>query len=436
MPSNYTTIKGDTPQAIAIKLYGDGSQYAIILQSNPDIQGDSIPILSGTELASAQDLIIPDLVEPTPADTDSELKTTSLFDKTVENTGAADPDEVLIIINGQGLKFFDSFSIDFAYDKIANEFGFTAPFDPDKEEIRKAFKPIFQPTNVYIGGELVIKGQSSARPILQPGSNSVNVSGYGITGNLSKTTLTDPFEFEAGRTYADIITDVARRFGLAVVIDPLAREAANKPYEERVVFSNIEKAGAKLTRLTKERGLILSSLPGKLLVTKPNVEGKTVQAFVSGDESTTISITPEFNPDALSTSYIGYAPEVSFKTDDAGSETLPGIKQPGIIQRIHAIVAPEAGNINITDAIKGERGRSYAAWLRISIEAIGWRDRDGNLYKPNTLVTARAPRAMIYDDLTLFVRSVRLNKVNNKKSASLDLILPEAFSGKQVDITL
>ena len=83
MPVSYTTKTGDTPQGIAISLYGDGSQYALILQANPDIQGNAIPIISGTTLFAGQELIIPDLVEPNPAVTETEVKTTSLFDKTV-----------------------------------------------------------------------------------------------------------------------------------------------------------------------------------------------------------------------------------------------------------------------------------------------------------------------------------------------------------------
>lgn len=437
MPSNYTTITGDTPQDIAINYYGDGSQYVLILQANPDLQGVAVPIISDTELAAGQDIIIPDLVDPSPAESEDIVKTTSQFDNTVDETGAENPDEVQVIINGQTFKFFNGFSLSLAYDKLANEFSFTAPFDPDIQEIRDAFKPIYQPTDIYIGGKLVLKGQSAARPVLEPNRNAVNVSGYTITGTLSKTAISDPFEFKAGSTFADIITDIARRFGLAVVIDATAKEEADKPYEERVVFSNTARVGGKLTRLAQGRGLILSStFNGRLRVTKPNVEGETVQAFVSGDESTTINIVPAFNADALSTSYIAYAPESAPVSAGADSASLKGIKQPNIIQRMHAIIAPEGANIDVEAAVRGERGRSYGEWLKINVDAVGWRDRNGNLYQPNTLVTALAPRAMIYDELTLFVRNVTLNKSNNRKSARLELILPQALSGLDLDITI
>lgn len=437
MPSNYTTKTGDTPQGIAISLYGDGSQYVLILQANPDIQGVVLPIVSDTELAAGQNIIIPDLVEASPAESEDQVKTTSRFDKTVAEIGAEDLDEVQMIINGQALRFFDGFSLALGYDKLANEFAFTAPFDPDIQEIRDAFKSIYQPTDVYIGGKLVVKGQSAARSVLEPGRNAVNVSGYTVTGTLSKSAISDPFEYEEGSTYADIITDIAKRFGLAVVIDATATEESSKPYDERISFSNIEKVGNKLTRLARDRGLILSStFNGKLRVTKPNIESETVQAFISGDESTTISIVPAFNPDALSTSYIAYAPESAPVSAGAASESVRGIRQPGIIQRLHAIIAPEAANIDVAAAVRGERGRSYGEWLKVSVEAMGWRDRNGNLYQPNTLVTVRSPRSMIYDELTMFVRNVVLSKSNNRKISKLELILPQALSGLDLDITI
>ena len=437
MPANYTTIKNDTPRAIAIKFYGDGSQYALILQANPDIQASNSPILETTELAAGQDLIIPDNVEPTPADNEDQVKITSQFDKSAPVVGAEDPDEILIVINGQAFRFFNNSIINFSYDKLANEFSFVAPFDPDIPEIKAAFRTFFQPTNIYIGGDLILTGQSWANPSLEPGSNTVNVKGYIRTGNLSKSTIFEPYEFSEGSTLSEIITDIAKRFGLPVVIDSQARTEADKPYEARVTFSNTEAVGGKLTSLTKERGLVLSSTSkGSVLITKPAIEGETVQSFVSGEFSTTIDIKPEFNADALFTSYIAYAPENSIGSDIAEKATATGLKQPGIIQRIRAIVAPEAANINIQSAVDGDRGRSFGAWLKVSVTAVGWRDRNGNLYKPNTFVTARAPRSMLYEDVQLFVRSVTLNKSNNVKSANLELILPESLSGKPLSFSV
>ena len=268
-------------------------------------------------------------------------------------------------------------------------------------------------------------------------ANTVSVSGYTITGNLSKSAISEPFEFEAGSTFADIITNIARRFGLAVVIDSEAAEEAGKPYEERVTFSNTEKVGGKLTQLAQERGIILSpTFNARVRVTKPKIEGRTVQAFISGDESTTLAIVPNYNAEALFTSYRGYVPESASAADPAEDLSLKGIKQPGIIQRLHSIVAPEASNINIEDAVKGERGRSYAEWFPVSVDAVGWRDRNGNLYQPNTLVTAKAPKVMLYNDITLFVRSVTLSKSENRKAARLELVLPQAFSGEQVEIEI
>lgn len=436
MPLNYKTIGSDSPQSIAIKFYGDRSKGALIVSVNPGLKYVGEPVTTSQILIAGQEIIIPDQVDPTPSETPEVQKTVSLFDRTPRTVAAADEDEVTLVIKGRSFRVFDNLSIKFDYDKIANEFSFDAPFDPGVPEYRDAFKPIYQSTDLYIGGELVIVGQSWANPALTSSSNTVKVTGYSKTGNIDRTAIVAPFEFDEGTTFAALITDIASRSGLAVVIDPRASEAAAKPFEKRIEFSPSEKAGSKLATLARQRGLILSpTFNGRILVSKPVTEAETVQAFVSG-ELPVLSFLPTYNADALSTSYIGYAPGTPDEASEANNFSLNGYPQPGILPRIRGITPSDADNQNIEDAVRAERGRAFGDWFKASLTVAGWRDKNGNLYQPNTLVTARAPRSMIYEDTTFFIRAVTLNKSSNRKSAKIDLILPEAYSGRDLKITV
>lgn len=436
MPVNYKIIKGDSPKSIAIKFYGDGSKGALIIQANPGLNYIAEPVTTEQKLIIGQDVIIPDLVDPIPALDVSEKKIVSLFNVNPEVVGSDDQDEVVLMINGQSFRGFNNLDIKFDYDKIANEFSFDAPFEPDIIEYRNAFKPIYQPTSIYIGGELVITGMSSARPNLSATSNTVKVTGYSITGTLDRTSLTGPFEYAEGVTFSELITDVAARMGIVVVIDSLARNIASKPYEKRIEFSPSENIGGKITSLARERGLILSpTFNGRLLVTKPKTEGETVQAFVSG-ELPALRFRPTYNPDALHTSYIAYAPGTPDEDTTADTFTLNGISQPGILPRIKGITPADSDNINLEDVVRAERGRAYAEWLKASLIVAGWRDKNGNIYQPNTLVTVKAPRSMIYEDTMFFIRAVTLSKSEDRKSARLDMILPEAYSGRDLNIVI
>lgn len=436
MPTNYQTINGDTPQKIASKFYGDRSKGYLIVGANPGLKFVAYPATTSQVLVTNQNIIIPDQVDPTPTETAEPVKVVSLFDTTAQRVAADDDDEVILTIRGRAFKKFNQLSIKFDYDKIANEFSFTAPFEPDLDEYRAAFKPIYQPTAIYIGGQLIISGQSAARPLLTDDSNTVNVSGYAVTGNIDKSAITSPFEFDAGIAFSEIVSDIASRFGLAVVIDSAAADLASKPFEKRIAFEPNQPAGSKLATLARERGLIISSTyNGRVLITKPKTESSTVQAFVSGMPPA-LRFEPSFNPDALHTSYIAYAPETPDEEAEADSIELPGYPQPGIMPRIKGIVPGNTENQNIEDAIRAERGRAFGEWFNAILDVANWRDKNGQLYQPNTLVTVRAPRAMIYNDTTFFVRSVTLNKFEDRKTSRLELILPEALSGRDLSVTV
>ena len=436
MPKNYTTIKGDTQQKLGAKFYGDRSQGSLIQSANPGIQYVDTPITSAQKMLAGQDIIIPDLVEPVASETPQAKKTVSLFNTAPESIGFEHPDEIAILINGKMLKYFNAFNIKFGYDKLADEFSFGASFDADNPEHRAAFKGVWQPTVIYIGGQPVITGQSFAQPTLTTNNNTVLVKGYSITGNLLKNALTEKFEFEETATFEDIIVDVCRRVGIAVVIDKAAKDIAAKPFEQRVVFSPTEAAGAKLTQLARDRGLILSdTFNGRILVTKPKLEGAIVQAFVEGDQPSII-FNPTYNAEALSTKYIGYAPEAPDESTTAENNTIDGLPMPGILPRVSGFQPRDVDNIGIEDAVRAERGRSYAAWLSANIQVDGWRDSNGNLYQPNTLISVRSPGVFIYEDTLFLVRDVSLLADVANRSATLELILPEALSGKDLKIVI
>jgi len=436
MPTNYKTVKGDTPNKIAAKFYGDRSKGYLIIVANQGLEFIDYPVTGGQEVLTGQDIIIPDQVEPTPASTPEQRKSVSLFDHTPPKISARSIDEVALLVKGRLFRTFDNLSIKFDYDKIANEFSFNVPFEPRIPEYVDAFKPIYQPTAIYIGGQLVITGQSYAVPDLSTDRNIVNVKGYSITGPLEKTSLPPPYEFDAGTSFSEIVVDVATRFGLAVVIDSAAASISAKPYEKRVEFSPGEGVGGKLATLARELGLILSSTyNGRLLVSKPITEGPVIQSFVSGALPAG-EFKPNFNADALFTSYVGFTPDDPDEEVEATSQSLPGFPQPGVIPRIKAITPKDSNDQSLEDALKAERGRGYADWFNASLEVLNWRDTSGNLYQPNKLVAVQAPRAMIYSETKMLVRSVTLNEVSDRKTATFELILPEAFSGEELKITV
>jgi len=58
-----------------------------------------------------------------------------------------------------------------------------------------------------------------------------------------------------------------------------------------------------------------------------------------------------------------------------------------------------------------------------------WRDPAGNLWRPNTKIRLKAPRAMVYEYTDLLIRTVTLQQTADSETASLQVVFPEAFSG-------
>ena len=82
-------------------------------------------------------------------------------------------------------------------------------------------------------------------------------------------------------------------------------------------------------------------------------------------------------------------------------------------------------------ATQAKMGRMFANTVSYEIEDLPtWRNPAGKLWSPNTTLTLRAPSAMVYRESELMIRNVRLKQSADTVSASLDLVLPGAFSGE------
>ncbi len=86
------------------------------------------------------------------------------------------------------------------------------------------------------------------------------------------------------------------------------------------------------------------------------------------------------------------------------------------------------------DSAKAMLGRMLGNMVSWDIDDLPtWRDPSGKLWDPNTALTLLAPGAMIYKQSELLIREVKLRQSAEKLSASLNVVLPGAFSGDVPD---
>jgi prophage tail gpP-like protein len=73
----------------------------------------------------------------------------------------------------------------------------------------------------------------------------------------------------------------------------------------------------------------------------------------------------------------------------------------------------------------------FANSCRYTLSVYGHKNKNGELYKKNTIITIKAPGAMIYNDFKFLVQNVTMSRdPEDGDVTTLDLCLPGTYSGE------
>lgn len=153
--------EGQTFDTIARRVYGDPFNAGRIARANP---GVSEPIPPGAVLTI-------------PAQRDSRPPRWS-------NTQGAS-----ILIDGEEFVQWESVVIERGLDRIETV-SFDAPFDPEREEFRRIFRPFsYKPVEVFVGDTRIFSGTMvDVSPTLSEDRRTVSTESYSLPGVLSDCT--------------------------------------------------------------------------------------------------------------------------------------------------------------------------------------------------------------------------------------------------------
>lgn len=406
MSTTSRVIAGDTFATISRKQYGTEQEADRIARANP---GAAEPLAAGTSL------IIPVWAEA-PQDVPQQGE-------------ASDADEVAVLIDSERFRFWDKVrvvrSID-AMDLI--EFG--APFDASLPSFREAFRPFsYKGLTVTIGGAPLFTGTMvSINPTLENKQRIIAVSGYALPGVLNDCTppaSAFPLEFD-NQGLRDIAKALVKPFGLSVEF-----EGSQGAVFERVACEPGKKVLAFLVELAKQRNFVVSSTSRGALLFQQSVEtGNPVARLQQGD-SPLLSVAPTFSPQAYYSHITGMENVV---LGLAGSQYTVKNERLKTVTRPLTFKAPDTLDADIKGATEAKAGRMFGNAVAYSIRVTTWRDPLGNLWTPNTTLTLLAPDAMVYNEYEFVIRSVVYEKDSKTKTATLNLVIPGAFSGKVPEV--
>ncbi len=400
--STYSVITGDTFESISRKKYGTEKEADLIARANP---GVAQPLTAGTTL------IVPVLPDAP---------------RNVQQQAAADTeDEVAILVDGKRFRFWDKVRITRSIDTMDTvEFG--APFDSEAPGFRETFRPFsFKTVVITVGGTPLFTGTMVAvNPVVENAQKVISVSGYSLPGVLNDCTSpasSFPLEYD-NQGLREIATALAAPFGISVDF-----QADQGAVFERVASEPGKKVLAFLTELAKQRNLIISSSSrGKLVFLQSAESGQPVARLQQGS-APVLSVTPFFSPQEYYSHITGIEPVV---VGLAGSQFT--VKNPRLlgVTRPLTFNAPDTLDADVKAAVEAKAGRMFGSMASYSVRVATWRDPNGKLWEPNTLVKLLAPDAMIYDEYEFIIRSIEFSRDRATETATLNLVIPGSFSGK------
>jgi prophage tail gpP-like protein len=305
----------------------------------------------------------------------------------------------------------------------------SAPFEPEEAIFRETFVPFsYKPMKVLVNGELLFTGQLiGVEPVSTAKSRTVRCSGYALPAALADSTMPkSEFPIEYGdRTLRQIAEQLAKPFGINVGLDAGADTGAKF---KRVKLRPTEKVGPFLTKLAKARGVVMHDDKfGNLVFGNSTETGSPVVAFKEGATPTT-SVAATFSPQSYYSEITGFS---TMKAGRRGSgyteknENLPDVVRP---------LNFTMGDVNAGDlpgAVAAKMARMFGNMVAYVVKVPTWHDPSGLLWDPNTTATLHAPGAMVYKETELLVRDVILKAGQAEVTASIGLVLPGAFNGKQ-----
>jgi prophage tail gpP-like protein len=412
MSKTHTVKAGDLLYLLSTKYYGVPGKWQTIVNANPQLKGrgkasDGSPLIFKGDV-----LIIPENIE-------------TIKPETVIN--AESKDQVTIKINGNKFAFFSDFNLTTEINSL-DTFNFTAPFNPDDIIYRDAFRPFsYTKCDVFYGSQLWFSGLLLA-PQSQSSTDSktISLSGYPKCGILNDSCLSIskfPIEFN-NQDLQKIANIMISDFGISSDFP----DGAGNPFK-KVTPEPENKILEFLIELANQRGLLLTNNAlGNLVFWKAKTG--TLSATFKEGETPFMSCAPTFNPQDFYSHITGIMPAKQGTASEKFTVINNYLASKGITKHYNYTIS-DAEQSDIQTAVKSKAGFMFANSVQYQLTVQGHRNRTGELYQKNTLISVLAPGAMIYNDTKFLIKKASLSRSSDGGDVTiLDLVLPESYSGQ------
>lgn len=344
-----------------------------------------------------------------------------------------DPDEFTLKVNNVEIPVLSA-KVFRSFDTCADTWTASVAWAIDEENFENdvIYKPLimnsYYDASVYIGGELVITGRVyEVKNKVTYDDATKELEGYSYTIDVVDSSPFPPYEFKK-QTLEKIAKSLLTGYDIKLVIDPSAI-LNDRPFK-KVTCKGRDKIFSFLSKLAKQRDLIISStVYGELLITTANVFQKPVGTIEDGKHPG-FEYNIGFNGRKLFKYYktVARSPgrrkkiKRKFKSEIAIDNNVPGDRR--------TVVRMDESDIGeLKNPIEWYRSKQLIEALTLEFPVIGWYAPNGELWKPNTLVTIRSVYLELPRGYTFFIRAVTYNYSIDGNTAILHLTPKESFTG-------
>jgi prophage tail gpP-like protein len=385
----YIVKKGDTLSQISKRFYGTAEKYMKIFEAssfrsnNPNlIYPDEIAYIPQESISNGQEIFLKDV----------------------------DENEIVMRINNEVIYGFQTASLNLSMINFADSFSFAFPIS--LSTFISPFK--YESVEIYIGQELILTGHIAKCSMTTTETQAtINVEGRSKIGLALNSSVSTPKEYKNQKLSA-IAKEILGRYSIKVIIE----EDVVIPTAHTTIAEHIYQF---FQDFIIENGLLLYSLPnGDVILTSIEKTKQVEQTLELGDGMVR-SINTSYNGDELYSQYI-------MKSQIRGKNIKDNIVNNRHINIYRPSVFINRGVIDIQVANKTRYLNSFALAISINITLVGWRKKNGELWRKNEYVIIYSPLNNVNKETKFLIREVSFSISSGKQITALDLTIPQAYT--------
>lgn len=329
-----------------------------------------------------------------------------------------------IKINGRFFNFFSNIKVNYKLDSVASTFSFTGRFDPQNPRHREIFKPLaYNSVEIFSNDDTLLLTGTIVNTDL--GSDSKRelqtLSGYSKAGILEDCTIpvsSYPLE-KSNVNLEDLTRNILQEFDINFIIDSTVTNEMQIVYE-KTVAQPAETIKSFIAKLAAQRNIILShDEKGNLLFFKPDLN-KRPALFLN--EENTLKMSLKTNGQAIHSkiSVIRQPSKDNNSLSPVDTISNPLVKTNRTITKVLSsgseTETKKAADNVLADQLKSI---SFVAVLN-RVESV----------KVGDIIEVQNPEVYLYERTKLVISSIDISETNTSDEMSINLVLPETFSGE------